>query len=170
MKVMEAITSRRSIRAFKDLPIEEEKLNLILEAGRLSPSSNNRQEWKFIVVKEFHKRQALIDACKGQKFVGEAPVILVMCATENEKIMSCGQPAYTVDLSVALSFMMLEAQTLGLGTCWLGAFYENDVKEILSIPEDVRVVAITPLGYPKENPSMRPRKSIEQIVCYDQYK
>lgn len=169
MNVIDSIIERRSIRAYKPTPIEDEKLNLILEAGRLAPSSNNRQEWRFIVVKDEVKRALLIEAAKGQKFVGEAPVILVMCATETERIMSCDQPAYTIDLSIALSFIILEAQELGIGTCWLGAFHSEEVKKILSIPDNIKVVAMSPMGYPNELPAPRPRKPIAQIVSYDKY-
>lgn len=166
MDVMTAIKSRRSIRAYKSTEVEEEKLNLVLEAARLSPSARNLQNWKFIVVRDKKLRERLVEAAAGQKFVGEAPLTLIACATALERIMTCGQPANTIDLSIALSFMMLEAAELGLGTCWLGSFYEDKVKEVLNLPEGYRVVAMTPLGYPDENPSPRPRKSIEEIVEY----
>lgn len=166
MDVMTVIKSRRSIRAYKSTEVEEEKLNLILEAARLSPSARNLQNWKFIVVRDKKLRERLVEAAAGQKFVGEAPVTLIACATAPERIMTCGQPANTIDLSIALSFMMLEAAELGLGTCWLGSFYEDKVKEVLNLPEGYRVIAMTPLGYPDENPSPRPRKSIEEIVEY----
>lgn len=166
MDVMTAIKSRRSIRAYKCTEVEEEKLNLILEAARLSPSARNLQNWKFIVVRDKKLRERLVEAAAGQKFVGEAPVTLIACATAPERVMTCGQPANTIDLSIALSFMMLVAAELGLGTCWLGSFYEDKVKEVLNLPEGYRVVAMTPLGYPDENPTQRPRKSIEEIVEY----
>lgn len=166
MDVMTAIKSRRSIRAYKSTEVEEEKLNLILEAARLSPSARNLQNWKFIVVRDKKLRERLVEAAAGQKFVGEAPLTLIACATAPERVMTCGQPANTIDLSIALSFMMLEAAELGLGTCWLGSFYEDKVKEVLNLPEGYRVVAMTPLGYPDENPAQRPRKSIEEIVEY----
>lgn len=166
MDVMTAIKRRRSIRAYKSTEVEDEKLNLILEAARLSPSARNLQNWKFIVVRDKKLRERLVEAAAGQEFVGEAPVTLIACATASERIMTCGQPANTIDLSIALSFMMLEAAELGLGTCWLGSFYEDKVKEVLNLPEGYRVVAMTPLGYPDENPSLRPRKSIEEIVEY----
>lgn len=166
MDVMTAIKSRRSIRAYKSTEVEEEKLNLVLEAARLSPSARNLQNWKFIVVRDKKLRERLVEAAAGQKFVGEAPLTLIACATAPERIMTCGQPANTIDLSIALSLMMLEAAELGLGTCWLGSFYEDKVKEVLNLPEGYRVVAMTPLGYPDENPSPRPRKSIEEIVEY----
>lgn len=84
--------------------------------------------------------------------------------------MRCGQERYTVDLSIATSYMILEAHDQGLGTCWLGSFDEEKTKEILEIPEGVRVVAMTPLGYPDESPEMRKRKSMDEIVSYESYK
>ncbi len=83
--------------------------------------------------------------------------------------MSCGQPRYTVDLSIALSYMMLEACEQGLGTCWLGNFDENKIRTLLGIPVQVRVVAVTPLGYAVRNPQPTPRKTMAEIVCYEQY-
>ena len=83
--------------------------------------------------------------------------------------MMCGQYSYSVDLSIATAYMILAAYEQGLGTCWLGAFDENKAKEILGIPKEVRVVALTPLGYPAESPAARPRKSLGEIVCYDRF-
>lgn len=168
MNVLSAIEGRRSIRKYKDKLVEDEKLLSILEAARLAPSAKNEQEWKFIVVKESQTRKELTEAI-GQPFVGEAPVILVCCGTKPEGIMKCGQPRYTVDLSIATAYMILEAYEQGLGTCWLGSFDEDMVKKVLDIPQEIRVVAITPLGYPDESPSQRPRKKIEEIISYDKY-
>lgn len=167
MNVFEAIQGRRSIRQYSTRPIEDGKLEKILEAARLSPSASNRQSWKFIVVKDAELREKLTEAAGGQIFVGRAPVILVACGTDTAGVMMCGQHRYTVDLSIATAYMILEAHEQGLGTCWLGRFDEAKVKEILRIPENVRVVAMTPLGYPEEAPSERPRKSLDEIVCYD---
>jgi nitroreductase len=83
--------------------------------------------------------------------------------------MGCGQPTHTVDVSIACAFMILEAFELGLGTCWIGAFKEDETKKILNIPDHVRVVAMTPLGYPDHPPSLKSRKKLEQIVCYEKY-
>jgi nitroreductase len=169
MTVQSAINDRRSIRAYLDTPIEDDKLNLVLEAARLSPSARNRQEWKFVVVKDRETREKLAKAANGKQFVGEAPVIIAACATEAEYVMSCGQLAGTVDISIAFSFLILQAHELGLGTCWLGAYNESEVKEILGIPSHVRVVAVTPLGYPAQEPDAKPRKSLEEIVAYERY-
>ncbi len=169
MDVFEAITQRKSIRKYKDKEIEKEKLIKVLESARIAPSASNRQEWKFIVVKDEDTRSRLVSAAHYQKFVGQAPVTIVACSTESERIMPCGQHAYTVDLSIAVSFMMLEATELGLGTCWLGAFDEKAVKEILGIPSDIRVPAMFTLGYADENPAARPRKALNDIVCHEKY-
>ena len=169
MDVFQAIQLRRSIRVYQDREVEKEKLNKVLEAARLAPSANNRQEWKFIVVKNKDTRERIAEAASSQAFVGQAPVVIVACATETQSIMTCGQLRYTVDVSIAMSFMILQAQELGLGTCWIGAFDESGVKEILDIPDDIRVVAMTPLGYPSQDPAARPRKEVEQIVCFDKY-
>lgn len=169
MTVFEAIQGRRSIRKYSPKPVEEEKINRILEAARLAPSARNLQNWKFIVVRDDKTRAKLVETTMGQPFVGQAPVIIVACGTDTEGIMACGQYRYPIDLSIAMSFMILEAYELGLGTCWLGRFDEKQVKEILGIPEGVRVVAMTPLGYPAENPAPRPRKRLEEIVCYERY-
>jgi nitroreductase len=170
MDVLTALRERRSIRSYLNTPIEDEKLNKVLEAARISPSAKNKQEWKFIVVRDEEIKQRLLPAINGRKFVVDAPVIIVACATESSFVMPCGQLAYTIDLSIAMSYMILEAQELGLGSCWIGGFFENQVKEILRIPENVRVVALTPLGYPAEKPNARPKKMLEEIVCYDKYK
>jgi nitroreductase len=169
MEVFTAISQRYSVRAYKTTDVEEDKLKKILEAARLSPSASNRQEWKFIVVKNIETKKKLAKAAFGQSFIGEAPIVIVACGTETKSVMGCGQPTHTVDVSIACAFMILEAYELGLGTCWIGAFKENETKRILNIPEHVRVVAMTPLGYPDVSPSKKSRKRLDQIVCFDKY-
>lgn len=169
MDVLSAIKGRKSIRRYSLRIVEDEKLEKVLEAARLSPSANNRQSWKFVVVKDRETRKKLVDAAGGQVFIGQAPVILVACGTDPDGVMMCGQRRCSVDLSIATAYMILEAHELGLGTCWIGHFDEKKVKDILGIPANVRVVAITPLGYPDEAPSPRPRKKPGEIVCYERY-
>lgn len=168
MNVSDAIKVRRSIRTYSQRTVEDEKLNAVLEAARLAPSANNAQAWKFVVVKDKQKIADLQTACGNQPAIGTAPVVIVACALRHH-VMTCGQPAETVDTSIAMSFMLLEACEQGLATCWLGFFYEDKVKAILGIPDDVTVVAVTPLGYPDEKPNARPRKSVEEVVSFDKF-
>ena len=169
MEVYEAIRQRYSVRGYLDKDIEDDKLNRILEAARLAPSARNIQEWKFIIVKDGDTRQKMIDACKGQQFVGQAPVVIVACAVITDYTMSCGQLAYPVDLAIAVDHMTLQAVELGLGTCWIGAFYEDKVKELLQIPEEVRIVAVLPVGYPATTPKEKDRKTLDQITCREKW-
>jgi nitroreductase len=169
MDVFDAISQRSSVRAYKTTDVEEDKLKKVLEAARLSPSASNRQNWKFIVVKSKETKRKLVKAAFGQSFIGEAPVVIVACGTDSKAVMGCGQPTHTVDVSIACAFMILQAQELGLGTCWIGAFDQDDTKKILNIPGHVRVVAVIPLGYPSQPPSQKFRKSLDQVVCFEEY-
>jgi len=169
MDVFDAISQRCSVRAYKATDVEEVKLKKILEAARLAPSASNRQDWKFIIVRNKETKKKLAEAAFSQTFIGEAPIVIVACGIEPKELMACGQSAYTVDVSIACSFMILQAYELGLGTCWIGAFEEDEVKKILKIPKEVRVVAMTPLGYPNQPPSQKFRKRLNEIVCYEKY-
>ncbi len=126
MTVMQAIEARRSIRHYTDQPVTDEELLAVLEAGRLAPSARNLQGWHFTAVRDASLRGALCTACNGQQMVAEAPAALVVWA-DGERMMGCGQSAATIDCSIALSFMLLRATELGLGSCWLGAFDQNAV-------------------------------------------
>ena len=171
MDVMEAIRRRRSIRGYLNKPIEDKKLRLILEAGRLAPSAGNRQEWRFIIVRDKSKRDRLMQAAKGQAFVREAPVVIACCADEpTQHIMTCGQLCYPIDVAIAIDHMTLKAVEEGLGTCWVGAFYEDKVKEILNIPDNIRVVEMLAVGYPKDaSLKEKDRLPLEKIVMYESW-
>jgi nitroreductase len=170
MDVSDAIKGRKSIRSYKDQEVEKDKIEKVLEAGRLSPSANNRQKWKFIVVKDPETKKKLARAATNQFFISQAPVVLVACATESKAVMLCGHPTYALDVSIAFAYMLLQAYELGLGTCWIGAFREDEVKSVLGIPQHVRVVALSPLGYPATDVSVRSRKSLDEITCFERYK
>jgi nitroreductase len=170
LDVMSAIRTRKSVRTFLDKPIEEEKLTAVLEAGRLAPSASNRQEWRFIVVQHPSMRKKIAEAANNQVFVGTAPVILVACAATDNHIMSCGQLCYPIDVAIALDHITLAAVELGLGTCWIGAFDEQRVKQILHIPEEIRVVELMPIGYPIDAAiKAKKRLDFNTVVKYDQW-
>ncbi|MCX8035447.1 MAG: nitroreductase family protein [Candidatus Sumerlaeia bacterium] len=169
MNVYEAIEKRRSIRAYKDQPVEQEKLDRIFEAVRKAPSASNRQEWRFVVVRDPAVRRDLMQAASQQSFVATAPVVIACCAETDGHVMKCGQPCYPIDVAIAIDHLTLAAVEEGLGTCWIGSFNEAEVKAILGIPEKIRVVELLTLGYPDAAPSPRTRKSLAEIVCYDRW-
>lgn len=169
MKVQEIVKERRSVRSYKDLQVSDDKLTRVLRGARFAPSAGNRQPWKFIVVREEEKRKALAKASSGQSFVAEAPVVIAAVAIGPERLMECGVPSYAVDLAIAVDHMTLVAAEEGLGTCWIGAFSQTEVRRLLKVPEAHRVVALLPLGYPADSPRPKTRKALEEIVCYETF-
>ena len=171
MKVLDVIQKRRSVRKYKEDPIPEKALMRVLEAARLAPSGKNFQPWKFIIVKDKALKEKLAQASAGQFFMAEAPIIIVGCGFPDNCYAGMGRymKSWSVDVTIALEHLILQAQEEGLGTCWIGSFEEEEVKAILNIPENVKVLALTPLGYPDEIPRFRGRKSLDEIISYDRF-
>jgi len=171
MDLMEAIKTRRSIRRYKPLQVPETLLREVLNAARLAPSADNAQPWKMVVVRDELVRSKLAVACNGQKFIAQAPIVLVACGIPEDAFQTVGgyMSSHVIDATIAMDHLTLAAHSLGLGTCWIAAFKEDKVREILGIPEDVRVVALTPLGYPDETPERSPRKNLEDLMVFDKY-
>ena len=170
LDVFEAARTRRSIRKYQEKPVETEKLMKILEAARLSPSANNNQPWHFIAVTDETVRKKLLPAYNSAWFVN-APAIIVACATPSKGwSRQDGEDYWKVDVAIAMQTMVLVAHELGLGTCWIAAFKENKVKEALGIPKEVRVIAMTPVGYPAEQKGpVTKRKTENEIVHLDHW-
>ncbi len=169
MNIYEVIKNRRSVRKYKSEPIPDESLKRILEAGRLAPSAHNAQDYKFVVVKDSEKRKKLARASTGQSFVGEAPIVITAVSLDPEHLMSSEVPAYAVDLAIAIDHMTLAAVEEGLGTCWIGVFSQEKVKEILGIPEDYKVAVLLSLGFPADKSGPKIRKDLENLVCYESF-
>jgi nitroreductase len=170
MDVYIAISTRKSVRAYGDEEVSDETLARILQATRLAPSASNRQEWRFVVVRDASMRRRLVHAARGQRFVGEAPVVIACCAETDRHVMPCGQESYPIDVAIAVDHLTLCAAAEGLGTCWIGAFDEDQVKQMLGIPERVRVVALLPLGHPVDpTPVEKSRLSLDTIVKFEQW-
>lgn len=163
MDVLTAIKTRRSIRKYKDVPLDKEKLMQVLEAGRIAPSAGNRQPWRFVVVTDPATRQKMVGACRNQAFVGQAGAIIVACVPDPSLRW------HMVDVGIAVDHMTLAAHELGLGTCWIGAFEPEQVKEILGIPEDVKVVCVLPLGVPDMEGVPKPRKALEEAFVFERW-
>lgn len=184
MELMEAITTRRSVRKFQDRPLEEEKLRMVLEAARLAPSWANLQCWRFVVVKDPKMRGLLSElsfveayfSSKGYKTnparsaLAEAPVVIVACADPALSGDLGGQDYYLTDLGIAAENLMLAAHAQGLGTVFVGVFDEGKIRELLAIPAAVRIVGLFPLGYPAGEPKAGPpRKALEEIVFAERW-
>jgi len=173
MDVMQAIADRRSIRKYKDIPVEPEKLAEVLNAARLAPSWKNMQCWRFLVLSEKERREALLaafaDDNPGKKALAQAPVLIVVCADPAESEVDHGIEYYVADSAAAFQNLCLAARGLGLGTCWMGLYDENMVKDLVGIPQGMKVIGITPLGYPDQDPKPRPRKELTEIAYYDEW-
>lgn len=167
MDIIDVIRNRRSIRSYSDEPVPREVIERLLEAGRLAPSASNRQEWRFVVVTDQGRRAALARAAGNQRFVAEAPVVMAACAETDGHVMRCGQPSYPIDVAIAVDHVTLQAVAEGLGTCWIGAFDEDEAKKVLGIPEEIRVVELLTVGYPAKPPARRSRLPLKKLIHWE---
>lgn len=178
---MKQIEDRRSIRKYQSKKVEEEKLIQILESARLAPSGNNSQPWTFIVVESDETKRKLTDADHQQEWMMTAPLFIVCVADIRSRVSSeikvrldenSGDPELKRiirDTAIAIGYILLEAENLGLAACWTGWYEQDSVRPILNIPEDKYVCGIISLGYGDETPAQRPRKALEEIVRYEQW-
>jgi nitroreductase len=168
MDFFEAVKTRRSIRAFQSRPVEEEKMDRIIEAVNLAPSAGDLQAYEIIVVKDSRRKRELAEAAGEQWFVSEAPVCLVFLAypeRSSRKYGRRGSELYCLqDATIAAAYAQLVATVLGLASTWVGAFDEEAVAKIVEAPGNKRPVAILPIGYGRETPEITPRRRISEIV------
>ncbi len=169
MDVYEAIKARRSVRAYQDKPVPDEVLDRILEAARWAPSARNLQSFKLVVVRDPEVRKRHGVAADDQAFVGQAPVVIASVTSDPDRVMSCEVPPYAVDTAIAMDHLTLAAASEGLGTCWIGAFSQPKVCEILSVPDTHKVVSLMPLGYPADTEAPRTRKAKSELICTDRF-
>ena len=169
MPIYEAIPTRRSVRAYQDKAVPEDVLSHLLEAARWAPSARNLQPWKLVVVRDPQVRRDLAAAANEQMFLAQAPVIIAAVGLNPGHVMSCDVPSYAVDAAIAVDHITLAAAAEGLGTCWIGAYSQDRVREILGIPDTHKVVVLLPMGYPADEPLPRTRKPMEELVCYDRF-
>ena len=171
MDIFQVIKDRRSIRKYTDRPVEREKIEQVLEAARLAPSWKNMQCWRFLVLTGMENREALLTAFPddnpGKRAIASAPVVIVVCSDPSESGVENGMEYYLADTAIAFAHLCLAAHALGLGSCWMGLYDESVIREALGIPADVRVVGVTPLGYPDQEPKPRPRKDLAEIAFYN---
>jgi len=173
LDVLEAIKNRRSIRAFTEKNVSDKTVETLIDAARHAPSAGNIQPWEFIIVRSQEQKRKLTEAALNQALIQEAPVAIVVCANEAHSRMGYsnrGASLYCIqDTAAATQNILLAAFSLGLGTCWIGAFHEKQVAEALSLPNEVRPVAIIPVGYPAEKPQIRSKRPLSQITHYESF-
>ncbi|OQC17327.1 MAG: FMN reductase (NAD(P)H) [Firmicutes bacterium ADurb.Bin080] len=178
---MKQIESRRSIRKYTDKPVEDEKITQLIESARLAPSGSNTQPWHFIVVKSKSSRESLAEKSNNQNWMLSAPVFIVCVADIRSRIkddieifLNENSPQQALkqiirDTAIAIEHIVLEAEVLGLSTCWVADFMQEQIRPVLNIPADKYVVCILTLGYADESPKARPRKRLEDIVHYENW-
>lgn len=189
MEFLDLVRKRRSIRQYKSDPVSDEKLTYVLEAARIAPSWGNRQCWKYIIVTDEALRKKIVmrretpaaDADttttpekrrprRFREWIAQAPIIIVGCADPTKSGDKEEKPYYLLDMGISMEHLLLAAAEQGLGTCWIGGgFNETIVKEALEIPEDIRVVALTPLGYPDETTDPKSRKTFDEITSRNRW-
>jgi len=168
MKVLDAIKTRRSVRKYKPKPVPDGDLKKILEAAQLAPSAGNRQPWRFVVVRDPETKKKLGENARNQTWISDAGVIVAALAMD-KKSPEVYERWADRDVMTAVEHMVLAAWSLGYGTCWIGAFHEDRVKELLGVPEEMTVIVLLPIGVPDQAPDARARKSLEEIFHTEKY-
>ena len=176
MNFLELVKLRQSNRSYEDRPVEREKIELCLEAARLSPSSNNTQGWTFVVINDTELKKRVAEAAfrMGGAFVKHAPVIIVLVAEKPLLITRIGNAVRKIDLAsfdigIAATHICLQAAEAGLGTCMLESFDEKSVKSLLNISDSRRIALLITLGYPADKQREKKRKTFDEVVRWNRY-
>lgn len=170
MDFSKLVSNRGSIRGYKNAPVEEEKLQAVLEAARLAPTAHNNQPFRLIVIRTAG-REVELSQIYGRPWFTQPPFVICIVGVPAEGWVreSDGKNYYLVDVAIAMDHLILAAHSLGLGTCWVGAFNPEAAYKFLGLPEEVVPVAFTPLGYPDREPREKVRKPLEELVKYDMW-
>jgi nitroreductase len=169
MGFSELIRARYSVRAYKPDPVEEDKLQQVLEAARLAPTAANRQPFQIIVI-HTAGREAELKRVYNRGWFVQAPLVLCACGIPAENwVRMDGKNYNDVDVTIAMDHLILAAADIGLGTCWIAAFDPAAAREVLNLPDGVEPVAFTPLGYPADGPRPKSRKPLESLVRYERW-
>ncbi len=170
MKFLELVKNRYSARAYKPDPVEDEKLEQVLEAARLAPTAANRQPFQIIVLHTEGRQDELSDFYAAKWFT-QAPLILCACAMPDKgwTHAASGKNYTDVDVAIVIDHITLAATSLGLGTCWIAAFNPAAVRKVLGLPDDVEPLILLPLGYPTDQPRAKKRKALSELVRYERW-
>jgi len=173
MNLLDTIRMRRSIRTYKKQDLPPGIVEQLLEAARQAPSAGNVQPWEFVVASAQKNKMVLSQAAFGQNDLQEASIVIVVCADEKRAAEAYGVRGKTLycfqDTAAAIQNILLTACSLGLGTCWIGAFKEDEVRKVINAPPHMRPVALIPVGYPNESPDARPRRPVSEIMHWETF-
>jgi len=170
MEFSELIEGRYSVRAYRPDPVEDEKLRQVLEAARLAPTAANRQPFQLIVI-QTAGREAELKRIYGRDWFVQAPFVICACAVSAQGWVrrDDGKSYVDVDVAIAMDHLILAAANAGLGTCWIAAFDPDAAREVLGLPDGVEPIAFTPLGYPADQPGVKKRKALSDLVRYERW-
>lgn len=169
MEFLELVRSRYSVRAYEPTPVEEEKLQLVLDAALLAPTAANRQSFRLIVIATAG-REAELQRIYSRNWFTQSPLIICACTVPDEAWVRMDGKGYAdVDVTIAMDHLILAARSLELGTCWVADFDPAIAREILGLPDGVEPVAFTPLGYPADQPGSKMRKPFSELVRYERW-
>jgi nitroreductase len=168
MKFFEVLKNRHSIRAYKDKEIEEDKIYQILQAANSAPSAGNLQSYEIILIRDKERKKRIARASYNQNFIAQAPIVLIFCANLSRSSVRYGERGeklYAIqDATIACTYAQLAATALGLASCWIGAFDEREIKEIINAPDYIKPIAILPIGYAAEEPYITSRRKLSDLV------
>ena len=165
MDCVEEILNRRSIRKFKNEPVAEEVINTILESGRLAPTATNQQPWHFVVARNQQEKEAFI--FNGfNRFVTDSDFIVLGLYKKSEVVI---EKLSLMDVTIALQNMVITAKVQGVGSCWMGAFDEDKLRDTLNLPDDCITVGAICFGIPNEQPKQPPKKPMNEIVHFNKW-
>jgi len=181
MEILESIRSRRSIRKYKDLPVDDERITTLLESARIAPSGSHTQPWHFIVVRSDAMKEQIMKVSHNQKWMLQAPVFIVGIADIRSRLKE-GEPLeidehspepevkpIIRDTAIAIEHIVLQAEALGLSTCWVAWFEQKDIRPVLNIPSDKYVVGVITVGYGDETPRPIGRRSLAEMVHHEKW-
>jgi nitroreductase len=169
MEVLKEIADWVSISRFKQESVPQESLDRVIYAAQRAPSAKNRQPWRLVAVRKPEVREKIYSAAYMQEHVGEAPVIIAVCTTNIDYKMPNGQLAYPIDIGISLAFMMIQARAEGLGAHAVTTYDEEEIRQLLTVPYQMRVVTLLLLGYSQEEPMQPERRPLDQLLSYDHW-
>ncbi|MFQ6134185.1 MAG: nitroreductase family protein [Nitrososphaerales archaeon] len=173
MEFRRLLRDRHSVRSFRSDDVEQEKVLRILQDAIRSPSAGNLQSWEFILVRDEGVKKRLAEAALDQDFIAEAPVVLVVCADAERSGWRYGERGRSfyclIDTSMASMIILLSAVEEGLGACFVAAFDDREVSEILSLPKKIRPIGIIPLGYSGEAPDITSRMPLDRVLHIERW-